>query len=761
MSVALRTTLKINAENLTEILTKLKQIYNYSEVSEERKNYFSEKISKYGYLPYPHIQALEEISDGEAIFALEEKLKFNKIYQDNKFIFEEDNISAVKRAGYQDSSWVIKEGHNLKLLNLAGMGNGNNTEDAGRFIDWIKQLVTLPAGNLEKGILATTMYLIPFHPREFGCAYLPKSSEVSEVLEDKLLKDNLKLNAKNQVRLYLALTQLAGHPTMYDVLPQTGRFSKTVLAKPYVARWFDIKNLIASLKKESGKIALKLAQTENVVFVERVKTIVEEELSGVYIPVTDDIKEIYKEFLERLLKFKKQYSNEMLTKEKQEEISARAKEIIARMIDRSVEEDFIEEDFYNHGEVIGKLIETGLWPAPGGAWCSSGVPVFDKMSEGGGYPTFKHYDNTGKDVTQFANLDCQTPYYFVYFDKNEYNQKVIDFYVEFLKKLRADYNFDGFRVDHIDHIVDEVSEKDGFPISYRAPRTVLGHANSELKKEVPHFAALAEYMLWDNFFKEYHQDMNFDLLWGSDIISQYLKTVPEIIKNNEQLEEYNMTVPKNAGCLSILKIYNNQDGEFREINQYPGQLGEAGALFKWLKFKFLPGGSKANRPVMFIDGDESFTKTGIEAVIGAEKSMKREKNYGFYNKFAAINKFGFSCGILQGGKAKIVEIDEETGFVSWIISSEEKQSAIFVVANQLPPTELSRNKEGEPVQVENKAVFGIKASVPAEYSSVSEFVFSENTPDYSEVMEVANFSEGSLSFEKLEPAEFHVYRLKK
>ncbi len=29
--------------------------------------------------------------------------------------------------------------------------------------------------------------------------------------------------------------------------------------------------------------------------------------------------------------------------------------------------------------------------------------------------------------------------------------------------LQAEYNFDGFRVDHIDHIVDEVSEKEGIP----------------------------------------------------------------------------------------------------------------------------------------------------------------------------------------------------------------------------------------------------------------------------------------------------------
>ena len=46
----------------------------------------------------------------------------------------------------------------------------------------------------------------------------------------------------------------------------------------------------------------------------------------------------------------------------------------------------------------------------------------------------------------------------------------------------------------------------------------------------------------------------------------------------------------------------------------------------WFKFKFLPGGELAKRPVMYIDGDETFTKTGVEATIGAEIYLKREKN---------------------------------------------------------------------------------------------------------------------------------------
>lgn len=246
------------------------------------------------------------------------------------------------------------------------------------------------------------------------------------------------------------------------------------------------------------------------------------------------------------------------------------------------------------------------------------------MSECGGYPIFKHYDYKGEDVTNFANLDCQTPYYFAFLEDGTLNRPVINFFVEYMQKLQEDYNFDGFRVDHIDHIVDKVSEKDGKPISYRAPRTVLNELNTEMKKKIPYFGTLAEYMLWDNYLKEYHEDMNFDILWGNDIICQQSKTPECIVEDNQNLTNYNINF-KSGEKLSILKTYNNQDGEFREIDQYPGQLTPEGALFKWAKYKLLPGGKYAQRPVLYIDGDESFTKRGIESVIGEEKSMPREK----------------------------------------------------------------------------------------------------------------------------------------
>jgi len=691
----LKSNVRINPENLNTLLNELKLIYKPDNVDENRKNELIELINRYGYVPYPHIKALKELTPAETLIALEEKLKLNNTYSDTGFAFDENSVSAVKRAGYQDARWMQKEQHNIKLVNLAGLGNGNETKEPGKFIDWLKQLVTLPAGKPEQGIMATTVYLIPFHPREFGCAYIPKHSGVSEGLKD----ESVNLSAKDQVRAFIALCQLAGHPVIYDILPQTGRFSKIILSNPYAARWFEI-NELKNLETEEEK---------------------------------------------------KTASDLMMSKEKQELILQKVKNIV----NVTTEEEIPDEQ---HGEIIGKLIKEGLWPAPGGAWNSAGTPVFDKMSEDGSYPMFKHYDHNGTDVTHYANLDCQTPYYFVYLEKGEYNEKVIDFFINFMKKLQKEYNFDGFRVDHIDHITDIVSENNFVPISYRAPRTVLTRLNTEMKAQTPYFASLAEYMLWDDMYVEYHKDMGFDVLWGNDIISQYQKDVERIIADNAQIEEYNKVngIPRN---MSILKAYNNQDGEFREINQYPGQLGEEGALFKWFKLKFLPGGELANRPVLFLDGDESFTKTGIESVIGAEESMKRAENHDFFAKFDAIDRFAKNSELLNSGKAIAHQFDKESGFASWTVEKLGVQEKILVVANEKPPVETLQ-VDGEWTEVTYKAVQNAEMQAPAGYSISAEYIYDSKTGDFAEKQDVPNLNGNTLSFSVLNPSEFHIYKVK-
>ena len=741
-----------SAEVLNDFYSKLKEMFSFDSISDERKEYLKSTMNKFGYLPYPQIKALEELSDAEVLFALESKWEANGVFKDGKFEFTKASVLA--RNNVKDSKWLQKEGHNIKLINLAGLGNGNSSSDCGKFMDWMRELLILPTGNLDNGIFNTTMYLIPFHPREFGCAYLPTASCVSPNLEDKNIAEKTGLNADEQVKAFIKLTQLAGHPVIYDILPQTGRFSKIVLTNPDCARWFDINALIEELSKNVDSSAEKLADKYSKDDLAIVSGIYKKYLKGEsFGDLTEHYRKIFDEIDELLSDTKIFLSNSMLEKSIQDRLHKKAKMIIAQAA-HNHSKKMSENEITNQNEIIQVLIKEGMWPAPGGAWCSAGVPVFDKMSEGASYPIFKHYNFKGEDVTEFANLDCQTPYYFVCLENGKYNNDVIKFFIDYMKNLQEEYNFDGFRVDHIDHIVDEVSEKDGVPISYRAPRKVLGMLNAAMKEKVPYFASLAEYMLWDNYYKEYHQDMGFDLLWGNDIVSQSYKTPEDIADDNLRLANYNSEAKK-ATPLSILKTYNNQDGEFEAIDRYPAQLGKEGALFKWFKYKFLPGGRNAERPVMYIDGDESFTNGGIEAAIGNEVSMKRDKDYDFFSKFDAIDRFVKNNSVITDGEAHIIRQDDD-GFVVWQIQKEGLKNSILVVANYNSPTEkflVEENGNSWTEEREGHEVFDKTIELSCDYSIVSEFRF--DGTDYIEEKFVA--ATNSLSFGKIMPAEFKFF----
>lgn len=736
---------------INEIYAKLKEIYQYHEISDERKKYLTEKIDKYGYLPYPHIKALEELTPAEVLFGLEIKWKKEKVFDGDKFIATKTSVLA--RNDIKNADWIKKEGHDIKLINLAALGNGNESPATGKFIDWLKQLIILPSGNIERGIFATTIYLIPFHKREFGCAYLPASSEVSSLLEDSLLKDELNLCAKAQVQVFITLAQLAGHPVIYDILPQTGRFAKTVLANPEIARWFDINSFMQKVENCIELVAKELERKYDKEDVEIVKDIYKQKGKG---SLSEDYQKIYDAFEKELNELKKTNSKEMLKKDTQIKIQKKVKDIVAKFQETKTNKQLTEDDITNTNEIINTLMKEGLWTAPGGAWCSAGVPAFDRMSDCGSYPLFKHYDYKEQDVTDFANLDCQTPFYFVFLENGHYNSHVIEFFINYMKKLQYDYNFDGFRVDHADHIIDEVSQTKGVPISYRIPAKVLSDLNSAMKAKIPYFASLAEYMLGGMFLKEYHENMKFDLLWGNDIPSQSEKTPEKIVDDNQELSTYN-TKNHKIENLSILKTYNNQDGEFRVIDQYPGQLGEEGALFKWFKYKFLPGGKYAQRPLLYVDGDESFTKIGIEKTIGNEISMFREKNYEFFSKFDAINRFTKSQELITEGEAQIIKQDED-GFVSWLISKEPIKNAFLIGANYQAPTEKITIEDDDITEIrEGEDVLDKTINLPGDYKLKSEFIF--NGKDFIE--KELNNNEDSLTFEKLHPSEFKIYLLSK
>ena len=154
------------------------------------------------------------------------------------------------------------------------------------------------------------------------------------------------------------------------------------------------------------------------------------DLSENFKPIADDLSE-------KLKDKKIQFSRAMSKKSEQKILQKRVKEIIAQTHELKSFNFKCEEDIKKQGECIQNLIKEGLWTMPGGAWCSANVPVFDKMSDCGSYPEFKHYKFDGEDVTEFANLDCQTPFYFVNFEDGSPNYDVIDFFIQNLVDFYA------------------------------------------------------------------------------------------------------------------------------------------------------------------------------------------------------------------------------------------------------------------------------------------------------------------------------------
>lgn len=742
-------------EVLNEIYTKLKDYTYYYDVPKERKEQLRSIVKKYGYLNYPHLKVLEELSAAETLCALEIKWENNGVFKDGKFVFDNDKISPLARNNVKNSDWLKKEGHDIKLINLAALGNGNYADAPGKFFDWVKQILILPTGDLTRNIFNTTVYLIPFQKRDFGCAYLPTSSEVSPLLNDRNIEMHLEISLEEQVKLFIELAQLAGHPVIYDVLPQAGRFEKYVLANPCIARWYDIPDLISKISAKVDEVSDKLEEKFDKEDVKVTKDLYKQILKGGAGEFSAKYKEIFEELDKLLEDYKKEISNQAALKDNQVKLQKKVRETIALKLDVSPSKKLAEEDITN--DVIDTLTKEGLWTVPGGAWCSAGVPVFQKMSECGGYPVFKHYDYEGKDVTEMANLDCQTPYYFAFLENGNINKPVVKKFIEHLEKFQKEYGFDGFRVDHVDHIVDKVSTKNGLPISYRAPSVVLGELNKHMKSKIPYFATLAEYMLWDKFYKEYHDDMCFDVLWGNDIVCQSDKTPEAIVEDNQELTNYNVDF-NSKDCLSFLKTYNNQDGEFEAIDRYPAQLGENGAIFKWFKYKFLPGGKFANRPVMYVDGDESFTQNEIERTVGNEVSMHRNKNYHFFNRFDSIGRLARGFEVVTEGEAQII-VQDDDGYVCWLVSKETLKQALLIVANyQAPSEKFTKPDENGNNCTEVKYgqdVFNKKLNVPGDYSAVAEYVF--NGEDFERVPFAA--PENHIFFDKLYPSQFKIFEL--
>ena len=136
---------EVSDRELNRIYDVLKKEYPSENISELRKKYLEMHIKKYGYLTYSYRKAQLELTNEEVLYALEQKWIQNKIFKDGKFNFKSNQVSVLARNHEKNSDWFKREGHDIKLINLASLGNGNDSKDTGKFFDWLRQLLILPS----------------------------------------------------------------------------------------------------------------------------------------------------------------------------------------------------------------------------------------------------------------------------------------------------------------------------------------------------------------------------------------------------------------------------------------------------------------------------------------------------------------------------------------------------------------------------------------------------------------------------------------
>ena len=186
------------------------------------------------------------------------------------------------------------------------------------------------------------------------------------------------------------------------------------------------------------------------------------------------------------------------------------------------------------------------------------------------------------------------------------------------------------------------------------------------------------------------------------------------------------------------------------------------ALFKWFKFKFLPAGKLAQRPTMYVDGDESFSKDGIEATIQDEVSLIRNNDEDFFNRFDAIRRFAINNELTLDGEAQIIT-EQKNGYISWMISKETVKECLIIAANYLPSNEkvLKQKPDGtmEYTIKTNSAVKSKKIEIPGDFTLACEYVYEEDKKDFVEHFSEPNIK--TIETGEIEPSTFRIFKIKR
>ena len=166
--------------------------------------------------------------------------------------------------------------------------------------------------------------------------------------------------------------------------------------------------------------------------------------------------------------------------------------------------------------------------------------------------------------------------------------------------------------------------------------------------------------------------------------------------------------------------------------------------------------------MLFVDGDESFTKKGIESVIGAEVSMPRENNNEFFFEFDAIIRFARDNELTHSGESQII-VEDEDGFAAWFINKEASKNALLIVTNYNPPTQIvnetDENGESQFIEKTGECVYNKPVALPSDYKITGQIEYNKDKHDF-----VTNKFEEPLydiTFNLLQPSEYKIYTLER
>lgn len=415
-------------------------------------------VEKYNYIPLPFSVAKEELSDVDIFVALDTML-------------QKECKHPLEDLGYTTNSWLHQEQHKIETLCLSGFKDS----ESGFFRNYLIKIITTPKGNAKLKLPATTFYLLPPYRRDmaFSSVYCPISTEIE--VEDSDLKNSLNWDGETQLRFFIELSQKIGHPVIMDLLPQAGRFSKTVFAHPECFLWSDLQPLAEQLTQKVHEIthrmqlqgfatmmihdicglplfeasevekqvlnALRMEYNSRRIQLLRDQKFVEGGDKGVSPAklkeyLLKDIENVDMQTLTDKYAFSEEITHEnfcqlygqlieidyLLDKERahfstQQFLDAAQSDILQKvqtLIYENVGLVHNENELSDaqHKKLIDKCIAANLWPISGGCWNSCGYPIFRRMSTDN-YPVCDHYNYKGNFVSAFAgDMDIISPWHF-------------------------------------------------------------------------------------------------------------------------------------------------------------------------------------------------------------------------------------------------------------------------------------------------------------------------------------------------------------